>query len=94
VRPGPCWQASPHASGRSVQIGESVRDGDVYIIQVRPPGRAGFPLSFNPNPSYMSNGFSRPPSPTNPTTAADAPVLYQPAVDPNDLLMELLILIS
>ncbi|KAK9899353.1 phosphoribosyl pyrophosphokinase [Cystobasidium minutum MCA 4210] len=55
----------------SVQIGESVREEDVYIIQT----------GFNPSPisDIAPNGTG---------------VHYHPNSDPNDLLMELLIMIS
>lgn len=79
----------------SVSIGESVREEDVFIIQT----------GFNPSPyafgsKYRTSDGMRPPpaagaAPTRPSTpnppGADQPAPYN---DPNDLLMELLILIS
>jgi phosphoribosylpyrophosphate synthetase len=79
----------------SVSIGESVREEDVFIIQT----------GFNPSPyafgsKYRTSDGMRPPPaagavPTRPSTpnppGADQPAPYN---DPNDLLMELLILIS
>lgn len=78
----------------SVSIGESVREEDVFIIQT----------GFNPSPyafgsKYRTSDGMRPPPaagaiPTRPSTpnpGADQPAPFN---DPNDLLMELLILIS
>ncbi|KAM0750168.1 phosphoribosyl pyrophosphokinase [Meredithblackwellia eburnea MCA 4105] len=81
----------------SVSIGESVREEDVFILQT---GFNPSPYAFGSKNRTLAEHPSRPMTPVPPTPGAElsrppSPV-RQPAPfnDPNDLLMELLILIS
>ncbi|BGP21692.1 ribose phosphate diphosphokinase subunit prs4 [Rhodotorula toruloides] len=100
----PCTVKKFSDNETSVQIGESVREEDVFIIQTgfnpspHPFGAKARHYGIDSDPEVTRPGTPLPPlanrndlnsRPSSPSKPAPAP-----ANDPNDLLMELLIMIS